>query len=57
MTDDAFTGSWRDLEELEKRVRSRLLAVLSISPKVKLLEPRSLERSLGKAKRVIDKRK
>lgn len=57
MTEDAFTGSWRDLEELEKRVKSRLLAVLSISPKVKLLEPRSLERSLGKAKRVIDLRK
>lgn len=57
MTDDAFTGSWRDLEALEKRVRARLLAVLSIGPKVKLLEPRSLERSLGKAKRVIDLRK
>lgn len=56
MTEDAFTGNWRDLEELERKVKSRLLAVLSIGPKVKLLEPRSLERSVGKAKRVIDLR-
>ncbi|WP_333870388.1 phenylacetate--CoA ligase [Desulforamulus putei] len=56
MNEDAFTGNWRDLEELEAKVRARLLAVLSISPKVKLLEPRSLERSAGKAKRVIDLR-
>ncbi|GAB6159070.1 phenylacetate--CoA ligase [Desulfotomaculum varum] len=56
MNDAAFTGNWRDLEALEAKVRSRLLAVLSINPKVKLLEPRSLERSVGKAKRVIDLR-
>jgi len=30
---------------------------LGISPDVKLVEPRSIERSQGKAKRVIDKRK
>lgn len=56
MTDEAFTGNWRDLEELERTVRARLVAVLSINPKVKLLEPRSLERTTGKAKRVIDLR-
>ena len=57
MTDQSFTGNWRDLEELERKVRGSLHTVLAISPKVKLLEPRSLERSLGKAKRVIDLRK
>ncbi|AEF95487.1 Phenylacetate--CoA ligase [Desulfotomaculum nigrificans CO-1-SRB] len=57
MTEDAFTGNWRDLEELERTVRARLHTVLSINPKVKLLEPRSIERSAGKAKRVIDLRK
>ncbi|MCK4798285.1 MAG: hypothetical protein KAT05_12965, partial [Spirochaetes bacterium] len=30
--------------------------VLGISVKVKLLEPKSIERSMGKAVRVIDKR-
>ncbi|GAB6179286.1 phenylacetate--CoA ligase [Desulfotomaculum defluvii] len=56
MKDSAFTGSWRDLESLEGKVRAHLQTVLSISPKVKLLEPRSLERTTGKAKRVVDLR-
>lgn len=56
MKDTAFTGNWRDLESLEGKVRAHLQAVLSISPKVKFLEPRSLERTAGKAKRVIDLR-
>lgn len=56
MKDTAFTGNWRDLENLESKVRAHLQAVLSISPKVKFLEPRSLERTAGKAKRVIDLR-
>lgn len=57
MTDQAFTGNWRDLEELERTVRGRLQTVLSINTKVKLMEPHSIERSMGKAKRVIDLRK
>ncbi|MEG6522818.1 phenylacetate--CoA ligase family protein [Desulfotomaculum sp. 1211_IL3151] len=56
MKDTAFTGNWRDLERLEGKVRAHLQAVLSIGPKVKFLEPRSLERTAGKAKRVIDLR-
>lgn len=53
---ESFTGNYRDLEALEEKVRRRLAAVLSINPRVRLLEPRSLERSQGKAKRVIDNR-
>ncbi|MBO4920649.1 MAG: hypothetical protein J5372_01915, partial [Lachnospiraceae bacterium] len=34
-----------------------LQQALLIAPKVKLVEPKTLERSEGKAKRVIDKRK
>ncbi len=56
-TESAFTGSYRDLEKLEATVRNRLSSVLSLRAKVKLLEPGSLERFVGKAKRVIDKRK
>ncbi|ABO51692.1 phenylacetate-CoA ligase [Desulforamulus reducens MI-1] len=56
MNDKAFTGNWRDLENLERNVKARLQTVLSIGPKVKLLEPRSLERTAGKAKRVVDLR-
>ncbi|MQL52679.1 AMP-binding protein [Desulfofundulus thermobenzoicus] len=56
MTEEAFTGSFRDLEAMEEKIRRRLQAVLSINPRVRLLEPHSIERSQGKAKRVIDNR-
>lgn len=52
----AFTGSYRDLEALEEKVRSRLQSVLSIGARVRLMDPFSIERSQGKAKRVIDNR-
>lgn len=54
---DKFTGSFRDLEEVENRICRMLTNVLTVSARVKLVEPKSLERTLGKAKRVIDRRK
>ena len=42
---------------MKKRLTARLQSVLGLSVDVKLVEPRSIERSTGKAKRVIDKRK
>ncbi|EEG76487.1 phenylacetate--CoA ligase family protein [Dethiobacter alkaliphilus] len=54
---EKFTGSFRDLEAVEKKISRKLANVLTVSPRVKLVEPKSLERSTGKAKRVIDKRK
>ena len=42
---------------IEKEIRSRLKQMLGISVNVKLVEPKSIERSEGKAKRVIDRRK
>lgn len=56
LTEKAFTGNFRDLEALEGKIRSRLQSVLSIGAKVRLMEPFSIERSEGKAKRVIDNR-
>lgn len=41
---------------LKKKIGHRLQSVLGIGANVKLVEPRSLERSQGKAKRVIDNR-
>ncbi|NJD03017.1 MAG: phenylacetate--CoA ligase [Ruminiclostridium sp.] len=45
-----------ELEALEHNIRHKLKTVLQIDSKVKLVEPRSIERSIGKAKRVIDLR-
>lgn len=46
----------RRLDELQKRVETELFHSLSISATVKLMGPKSLQRSEGKAKRVVDKR-
>jgi len=43
--------------ELEKRLANRLKSVLSISAKVQLKAPNTIERSQGKSAHVIDKRK
>jgi phenylacetate-CoA ligase len=52
-----FSDKIKRLEELEKKIRSQIDTVLGISAKVRLVEPKSIPRSEGKAKRVIDKRK
>ncbi|GHT64719.1 phenylacetate-coenzyme A ligase [Bacteroidia bacterium] len=54
--DAFFSDEMSKLMELKKYISHRLQSVLGISPDVKLVEPRSIERSQGKAKRVIDKR-
>jgi phenylacetate-CoA ligase len=51
-----FSDEVKELEELEKKVVTEIESTLGISVSVKLVEPRSIERSLGKAKRVIDQR-
>jgi phenylacetate-CoA ligase len=53
---NVFTDSLRALESLEKTIKHKIDSVLGLNVKVRLVEPRTLERSLGKAKRVIDKR-
>jgi phenylacetate-CoA ligase len=53
---EKFTGSFRDLEAVEKKISRKLNNVLTVSVRVRLVEPKTLERTLGKAKRVIDKR-
>jgi phenylacetate-CoA ligase len=46
----------RRLEEVEKTIADELESTLGISLKVKLVEPKTIARSEGKAKRVIDRR-
>ena len=46
----------RDLEKLSKRIKGRIDSILGISAKVTLVEPNSIARSEGKAKRVVDNR-
>jgi len=46
-----------DAEELAKKVAATLKSYLNVTPKVEIMEPETLPRFEGKAKRVIDKRK
>jgi phenylacetate-CoA ligase len=52
-----FDGDLKQLENLRKRIVDELKADILITPKVNLVEPRSLPISEGKAVRVIDNRK
>ncbi|MDW7738817.1 MAG: phenylacetate--CoA ligase [Bacillota bacterium] len=54
LTPDGFTDRFKDLEALEGRIRTKLRSTLSLAPKIKLMEPKSLERTTGKAKRIIE---
>lgn len=44
-------------EALKKKITEKLVAVITIKPRIELLEPKTLPRSVGKAVRVVDLRK
>jgi len=52
-----FSDRIRELEKFERLVRDKIESLLGLRVGVRLLEPGSIERSMGKAKRVIDQRK
>jgi phenylacetate-CoA ligase len=52
-----FSDETRDLEKLRRTITEVMKSKLQIAIAVKLVEPKSIERSIGKAKRVIDNRK
>lgn len=56
VSEKVFSDEVRKLEELNKLIRKELESGLGIAVKVRLVEPGSIERSEGKAKRVVDKR-
>ncbi|MFV0481279.1 MAG: phenylacetate--CoA ligase family protein [Campylobacteraceae bacterium] len=57
VNDDIPMDSIGALESVKKRIQGEILSNLYIHANVKLVEPKSIERSMGKAVRVIDKRK
>jgi phenylacetate-CoA ligase len=54
---EIFSDETRGLENLRNRIDQVMKSKLQINLKVKLVEPKTIERSIGKAKRVIDNRK
>ena len=54
---EQFSDKVSDIQIKEKNLEAAMRTMLGIGPKVHLMPPHSVERSEGKAKRVIDKRK
>jgi phenylacetate-CoA ligase len=56
INESVFTDAIKGLEKLAKRVEHDIKDLLGVSCKVRLVQPKTIQRSEGKAKRVIDKR-
>lgn len=57
MKEGLFSDSVRKIEDMEKKIKAEMLSTLGVSASIKLVEPKSIPRSEGKAVRVIDNRK
>jgi phenylacetate-CoA ligase len=57
MNEQLISDEIKELETVENSIRMEIESTLGIKVAVQLVEPKSIERSEGKAKRVIDKRK
>jgi phenylacetate-CoA ligase len=55
--EQTFSDEVRKLQDLEKKISKNIKEYLGVSARVKLVEPKSIPRSEGKAQRVIDSRK
>ena len=57
MTEDMFSDTVANIRALEKKIADGIKSVVGVSAAIKLVAPKSIPRSEGKAKRVIDNRK
>lgn len=56
VSESVVSDEVRHLEVLERKIGKELESVLGLSVKIRLVEPKSITRSEGKAKRVVDRR-
>ena len=57
VSEKIFSDEIRVLENLAKKIQAEIKDLLGVTCTVKLVEPKTIQRSEGKAQRVIDKRK
>jgi phenylacetate-CoA ligase len=57
VSEEIFSDEVKSLEGLSKKLQTEIKDLLGISCTIKLVEPKTIQRSEGKAKRVIDNRK
>jgi phenylacetate-CoA ligase len=56
VNEKVFSDEVKNLQKMERKLEDNIKEMLSVSAEVKLVEPKSIQRSEGKAVRVIDKR-
>ena len=56
VSEEIFSDEIKKLEQIERRIKAEVESILGVVVDVKLVEPKSITRSEGKAKRVIDRR-
>ena len=57
MNDDIFSDTVSEIEKERRMIREQIKSVVGIDTNVKMVAPKSIPRSEGKAKRVVDNRK
>jgi phenylacetate-CoA ligase len=57
VSQELISDEIKELKEVERKIGHEIQSALGISGKITLVEPKTIERSMGKAKRVIDLRK
>jgi phenylacetate-CoA ligase len=55
VSEEVFSDEMQKMEKLEQRLREEMDSVLGISAHIKLVEPKTIARTEGKAKRVVDR--
>jgi phenylacetate-CoA ligase len=56
LIDGALLESYSELQALEQAIKHKIYTITGLGVKIKLVSPKTIERSQGKAKRVIDLR-
>jgi phenylacetate-CoA ligase len=57
VSERVFSDEIRQLESIRQKIQDELQTALGLTATVTLVEPKTIQRSEGKSKRVIDKRK
>jgi len=57
VSESIFFDEMRILHRFEEEIKEKIETAIGLSARIKLVEPKTLERTAGKAKRVVDRRK
>ena len=57
VTEEAFSDTVSGMERLTREIQEKLKSVIGLSARIKLVAPKTIPRSEGKAKRIVDNRK